>query len=143
MISFLWALVGALLSLLVYVAWEHLLLLRRPHGFFGERLSSWQPTVDSGWHWVRERLNVRRRFGRVVLEKTMTTPMATSGGVLAGSSMIGTYLVNGSRRSRVHRQLVSLFLPWGSMVATWLGSSLERRSPVQSWQVALFSVERS
>ena len=46
--------------------------------------------------------------------KTTTTPMAKSGGVLAGSSMIGTYLVNGSRLSRVRRQLVSLFLPWGS-----------------------------
>jgi hypothetical protein len=68
MIPFLWALVGGLLSLMLYVGWEQLLLLRRPQGFFGEWLSSWQPTVDSGWHWVTERLNVRRRFGRVVLE---------------------------------------------------------------------------
>jgi hypothetical protein len=70
MIPFLWALVGALLSLMAYVAWEHLLLLRRPSGFFGEWRSSWQPTVNSGWHWVTENLIVRRRFGRVVLENS-------------------------------------------------------------------------
>jgi hypothetical protein len=68
MIPFLWALLGAFLSLIVYVAWEHFLLLRRPRGFFGDWCSSWQPTMDSGWHWVTERLNVRKRFGRVVLE---------------------------------------------------------------------------
>jgi hypothetical protein len=68
MTQFLWAVVGAFFSLLLYVGYERVLLLRRPKGFFADWHSSWQPTFALDLHWVTERLKIGKRFGRVVLE---------------------------------------------------------------------------
>lgn len=101
-----------------------------------------QPTVDSGWHWVSERLNVRRRFGRVVLENHDNSDGYEWRGT--GRIVDDRYISGQWKSTKPGSPSAGLFvLAMGFEVATWLDSSLERRSPVQSWQVALFSVERS
>ena len=55
-----WTLLGALLSLLLYVLYEHVRLLRRPSSFFQSWQSAWQPAYAPGWEWVTEELEIRR-----------------------------------------------------------------------------------
>lgn len=62
------ATIGAILSLIAYIAYEHALLLRKPSEFFGKWQSSWQPTITPSWDWVNEELVIKRRFGKIFLQ---------------------------------------------------------------------------
>jgi hypothetical protein len=110
MIQFLWALVGALLSLVVYVGYEHLSLLwlRRPKDLFVDWHSSWQPTFDSGWHWVTERLKISRRFGRIVLENRDNSANYQWKGI--GKIVDGRFLVGQWKSVKPGSQSAGMFL---------------------------------
>ena len=64
----LWATIGAALSLVFYIIYEGAKQLRTPARLFRVWHSTWQPTVETGWDWVTEELEMRRSIRGIRLE---------------------------------------------------------------------------
>ena len=63
----LWAFIGALFGLALYISYENFIKLRATSDLFGEWNSTWQPTVRKGWGWVTEKVTIYRGLGTVRL----------------------------------------------------------------------------
>lgn len=81
-VNSIFTILGALLSLGVYILWEHMVsLLPQKTRFFGEWYSSWQPTVERPMEWVEEKLVIRRHFGKIKISNSENTAGYTWEGV--------------------------------------------------------------
>nr|VFJ47163.1 MAG: hypothetical protein BECKDK2373C_GA0170839_101732 [Candidatus Kentron sp. DK] len=65
---------GAVFSLVVYIAYEHFFsLIPQRADFFGKWYSSWQPVIEKPMDWVEEELLITRRMGKIKLKSNNNT----------------------------------------------------------------------
>jgi hypothetical protein len=63
-----WTILGAFLGLIVYIAYEHLITLRRPREIYGTWCAMFQPSIETGWDWVTDNIVISRRWGKIIIQ---------------------------------------------------------------------------